>query len=404
MADLESLFAKRVQGSQSSIVRDLLQYSKMPNIVSLAGGIPAADMFDMEGINAALNEVIASGSVNAYQYSTTDGEEVLRKEIVRMIADRNIVATPDEVVVTSGSQQGLDLIARTFLEEGDTILVERPTYLAAIQGFKMTGATVEDIAGGADGIDVDALEARLKKGSVKALYIVPTFANPTGSTLSTEKRQRILALAVKYHFVIFEDDPYGEIRFTDSKVKPIYSLAKSDEEKAHIIYLSSFSKVLVPGLRLGFIVTNKVIRNKIVLCKQAVDLHTPVLSQLIVANYLKSGRLQPRIKAISKAYQARCQMLIDSLRKHLGDRITFAEPTGGMFLWARLPKGVDATKLLKYAIEAEVVFVPGAAFYVGMPEVETLRLSFATITDQIADEAGRRLAVALDRYQVEEAS
>ena len=399
MADLESLFAKRIQGSQSSIVRDLLQYSKMPNIVSLAGGIPAADMFDMEGINAALNEVITSGEVNAYQYSTTDGETVLQEEIVKLIADRDIKATVDEIVVTSGSQQGLDLISRTFLDEGDTILVERPTYLAAIQGFKMTGANVEDIEGGVDGLNVDALEARLEKGKVKALYIVPTFANPTGSTISQEKRKRILELAVKHNFVIFEDDPYGEIRFTESLAKPIYSMVTTEEEKEHIVYLSSFSKVLVPGLRLGFIVTSEKIRSKIVLCKQSVDLHTPVLSQLIVSNYLKSGRLQPRIKEISKAYEARCQLLIDSLRKHLGDKIRFTQPTGGMFLWATLPKGVSATKLLKHAIDAEVVFVPGAAFYVGTPEDETLRLSFATISEETADEAGRRLAIALANYQ-----
>ena len=399
MADLESLFAKRIQGSQSSIVRDLLQYSKMPNIVSLAGGIPAADMFDMEGINAALNEVITSGEVNAYQYSTTDGETVLQEEIVKLIADRDIKATVDEIVVTSGSQQGLDLISRTFLDEGDTILVERPTYLAAIQGFKMTGANVEDIEGGVDGLNVDALEARLEKGKVKALYIVPTFANPTGSTISQERRKRILELAVKHNFVIFEDDPYGEIRFTESLAKPIYSMVTTEEEKEHIVYLSSFSKVLVPGLRLGFIVTSEKIRSKIVLCKQSVDLHTPVLSQLIVSNYLKSGRLQPRIKEISKAYEARCQLLIDSLRKHLGDKIRFAQPTGGMFLWATLPKGVSATKLLKHAIDAEVVFVPGAAFYVGTPEDETLRLSFATISEETADEAGRRLAIALANYQ-----
>lgn len=399
MAGIESLFAKRIQGSQSSIVRDLLRYSKMPNIVSLAGGIPAADMFDMEGINAALNEVIESKEVNAYQYSTTDGELVLQEEIVKLIEERGIDAACDEIVVTSGSQQGLDLISRTFLDEGDVILVERPTYLAAIQGFKLTGATVEDVEGGPEGLNVDALEARLKKGPIKALYIVPTFANPTGSTLSDEKRERLLKLAVEHNFVIFEDDPYGEIRFTDQLAKPIYSLAKSEEEKEHIVYLSSFSKVLVPGLRLGFIVTSRKIREKIVICKQSVDLHTPVLSQLIVANYLKSGRLQPRIKEISKAYQKRCQHLIDSLKKHTEGKISFDAPTGGMFLWAKLPEGMSATELLKHAIDAEVVFVPGAAFYVGTPEDNTLRLSFATVTEESAEEAGKRLAIALKNYE-----
>lgn len=398
MANLESLFATRIQGSQSSIVRDLLQYSKMPNIISLAGGIPATDMFDMEGINAALKEVIESDEVGAYQYSTTDGEPELQAEIVKLVNDRGITAKCEEIVVTSGSQQGLDLIARTFLNEGDTILVERPTYLAAIQSFKMSGAVVQDIEGGAEGLDIDALEAYLQKEKVKALYVVPTFANPTGSTMPLESRQRLLALAVEHNFVIFEDDPYGEIRFSGERVPPIYSLAESEEEKQHIVYLSSFSKVLVPGLRLGFIITASRIREKVVIGKQSVDLHTPVLSQLIVANYLKSGRLPERIKEISKAYEERCQMLIDALNKHLGDRLQFAAPEGGMFLWAALPKGMSTEELLKYAIKAEVVFVPGSAFYVANPEVETLRLSFATISEKDADEAGRRLAVAFDQY------
>ncbi len=401
MANLESLFANRIQGSQSSVVRDLLKYSKMPNIISLAGGIPAADMFDMEGINAALKEVIDSNEVGAYQYSTTDGEPELKAEIIKLVEDRGIQSSLEEIVVTSGSQQGLDLISRTFLNEGDMILVERPTYLAAIQSFKMSGALVKDIEGGEKGLDVDQLERYLEKNRVKALYVVPTFANPTGSTMPLENRQRLLELAVKYNFVIFEDDPYGEIRFSGERVPPIHALAKSPEEKAHVVYLSSFSKVLVPGLRLGFIITAESICEKIVICKQSVDLHTPVLSQLIVTNYLKSGRLPGRIEEISRAYEERCEMLMNALKKHLGDQLQFSAPEGGMFLWAELPKGMSAEKLLHYGIEAEVVFVPGSAFYVENPKSETLRLSFATISEKDADEAGRRLAIAFERYRAD---
>ncbi len=406
MEDLNALFASRVVGAQSSIVRELLAFSKMPHIISLAGGIPATDMFDLEGIEAATLEAMKMG-VAAYQYSVTDGEPELRERITHLIEDRNIKAVKEQVVVTSGSQQGLDLVARTFLDAGDVVLVEQPTYLAALQVFRMAGAEIVSIKGSTEGLDLDALEATLRqlradKKRVKALYTVPTFANPTGSTMSEANRERLLSLAIEFNFVILEDDPYGEIRFEGERVPSIYALAQRLKKgEDHVVYLSSFSKILVPGLRLGFIVADKAIREKVVLIKQSVDLHTPVLPQLIVEKYLASGRLKDRIPAISKTYGERCQSLMNALNEYVGDDIVYQKPVGGMFLWAKLSNGISASKLLNYGKDAGVVFVPGAAFYASDADDSTLRLSFATINPEGAIEAAKRLATAIKNYKAD---
>ena len=406
MEDLNALFASRVVGAQSSIVRELLAFSKMPHIISLAGGIPATDMFDLEGIEAATLEAMKMG-VAAYQYSVTDGEPELRERITHLIEDRNIKAVKEQVVVTSGSQQGLDLVARTFLDAGDVVLVEQPTYLAALQVFRMAGAEIVSIKGSTEGLDLDALEATLRqlradKKRVKALYTVPTFANPTGSTMSEANRERLLSLAIEFNFVILEDDPYGEIRFEGERVPSIYALAQRLKKgEDHVVYLSSFSKILVPGLRLGFIVADKAIREKVVLIKQSVDLHTPVLPQLIVEKYLASGRLKDRIPAISKTYGERCQSLMNALNEYVGDDIVYQKPVGGMFLWAKLSNGISASKLLNHGKDAGVVFVPGAAFYASDADDSTLRLSFATINPEGAIEAAKRLATAIKNYKAD---
>lgn len=402
MTDFNHLFAQRVLGTPSSIVRDILDFSKMPHIISLAGGIPAPDMFDIEGIDEAL-KVAASFGIDAYQYSLTPGEVSLRDEIAKLLEMRNITTNREHLVVTNGSQQALDLVARSFLDEKDIILVGRPTYLAALQVFSMLGATMEEIDETVTGPDLDALEKRLEEGAaVKALYIVPTFANPTGYTMSEVDRLRLIDLAVKYRFIIIEDDPYGEIRFEGERVPSIYQLAQ-DHNKGldYIIYLSSFSKILVPGLRLGFVVAHPEIINKVVLVKQSVDLHTPVLPQLIVASYLESGRIKERIPAISKTYGERCYSLMRALDTHLSDKLTYNRPEGGMFLWGHLKNNINSQDLLKIAAEEGVVFVPGSAFYVKNPDLTTLRLSFATINEEGAEEAAKRLAKAIKRYENE---
>ncbi len=399
MSDFTNLLADRIQGTQSSVVRELLKYSKTPGIISLAGGIPAPDLFDMEGINAAL-KVAADSGVNAYQYSITEGETDLRVGISEMLVERGITASPDEVLVTSGSQQALDLVARSFLNKGDIILVERPTYLAALQVFSLCEAHVMDAEGDENGIDPDAVEAIVKSNKIKALYIVPNFANPTGSTLALARRQRLIELAVQYNFIIIEDDPYGQIRFDQNHLPSLYELSFGiDKAEGYVVYMSSFSKILVPGLRIGFIAACSKIRERLVIAKQALDLHTPVLCQRIVSAYLNSGRLKNRIPLLRSEYEKRCDSLINALNQYVGDKIIFKKPAGGMFLWGKLKAGINAQQLLPFAVEQQVVFVPGAAFYVRSPDTSSIRLSFVTITEAQAIDAAKRLNLAIQAYE-----
>lgn len=399
MSDFTNLLADRIQGTQSSVVRELLKYSKTPGIISLAGGIPAPDLFDMEGINEAL-KVAADSGVNAYQYSITEGETDLRKGISEMLVNRDITASPDEILVTSGSQQALDLVARSFLNKGDIILVERPTYLAALQVFSLCEAQIMDAEGDENGINPDAVEAIAKSNTIKALYIVPNFANPTGSTLKLSRRQRLIELAVQYNFIIIEDDPYGQIRFDQNHLPSLYQLSfATDQSQGYVVYMSSFSKILVPGLRVGFIAACKKIRERLVIAKQALDLHTPVLCQRIVSAYLNSGRLKTRIPLLRAEYEKRCDSLINALNQYVGDKITFKKPAGGMFLWGQLQDGISAQELLPFAVEQQVVFVPGAAFYVKNPDISSIRLSFVTITEIQAIDAAKRLNLAIQAYE-----
>ncbi|GBU10110.1 GntR family transcriptional regulator [Gammaproteobacteria bacterium] len=396
-SNLSKLLARRIQGTQSSVVRELLKYSKDPQIISLAGGIPAADMFDLEGINEAL-AIAANSGVDAYQYSMTDGELDLREQSCNLLEKRGIKSNPDEILITSGSQQGLDLVARVLLDKDDIILVERPTYLAALQVFSLSEAHIIDIEGDENGINPDAVEESLKKHKIKALYIVANFANPTGSTLTLARRKRLVELAILYDFIIIEDDPYGEIRFDNNEVPSLYECSKTTADACgRVIYLSSFSKILVPGLRVGLICACNELRERLVIAKQAFDLHTPVLCQRIVAAYLKSGRLEKRIPLLCMEYEKRCDSLINALNKHVGDVLSFKKPAGGMFLWGSL-NNIDAQKLLPFAVAQKMVFVPGAAFYVANPNINSIRLSYVTITSSQAEEAAKRLKAAITNY------
>lgn len=393
-----SLLAHRMLRTQSSAVRELLKYSKMPNVISLAGGIPAPDLFDITGLEGALDEELSERNRDTFQYGLTEGEPRLRQQIVAFMLQRGIRATADHVLVTAGSQQGLDLIARVFLNPGDTILVERPAYLAALQVFTLAEAHMLSVPADEQGIDVEQVEAILTSESVKAIYLVPNFGNPSGCTLAAERRQRLVQLASRYRVLIIEDDPYGEIRLQGEHLPSLYETAQGvPGAENSVIYLSSFSKILAPGLRTGWMVIPGAVYGHLAVAKQAIDLHTCTLSQRIIERYMASGRLQPRLSILRDSYRERRDALCDALRRHLGDAIQFNTPDGGMFLWGSFTSGVDAAEVLKYAIEAGVVFVPGAPFFVDDPEHNTLRLSYSTITAASADEAATRLATALQR-------
>ncbi|SEQ97605.1 DNA-binding transcriptional regulator, MocR family, contains an aminotransferase domain [Rosenbergiella nectarea] len=390
------MLSKKSAAIHSSPVRELLKFSKEPGFISLAGGIPATDMIDVEGIDSVLQQLLAEDHRDVFQYSVTEGEWPLRQSIANWTQNVGLPLDPQQILITNGSQQGIDLLNRVFLEKDDVVLVERPTYLAALQLLDYTEAVIEELAYQGDQIDLGALETRLAAGGVKMLYLIPTFANPTGRIIENEQRIEIVKLAHRYQVVIVEDDPYGHLAFTEQCRETFFSLAQQLYGVDHnVCYMSSFSKIFSPGLRLGWLALPEKFLMAVTVAKQALDLHTSTLNQHIAARYIASGRIDQRIALLKETYRQRRDGLIESLQRHLGDAITFNRPEGGMFLWCHLKEGMDASRLLKACIEEKVVFVPGDVFFAENPEKNALRLSYSMLTQQTADEAAVRIARAL---------
>ncbi|WP_224653464.1 PLP-dependent aminotransferase family protein [Pectobacterium versatile] len=394
---IEGLLAHRIAQLKSSAIRELLKHSKMENIISLAGGIPSEALFDFEGLSQATQLAITEQPKTAFQYGLTEGSGVLRDRIAELCAVRGVKTRGDDIVVTAGSQQALDLIMRAMVDPGDVFVVERPTYLAALQTLELAQAQVMSVSSDADGMVVDELEELLKKQRIKGVYIVPNFGNPSGVTLSYERRLKLIQLAERYGFVIIEDDPYGELRFTEERNPTLFQLAQEQlGSTEYVLYTSTFSKVLAPGLRLGWAILPDWLLHKVAIIKQAADLHASSLSQTVAECYLGLGRLDTQIEKIRHAYKHKGELLAQLVEKELGDVITFNQPKGGMFLWAKFRQDdFNTTEWLKKTLEQGVVFVPGEFFFPDNIDYSTLRLSFATATDEQMHEAVARLRRAL---------
>ncbi|MFJ5475915.1 aminotransferase-like domain-containing protein [Pectobacterium carotovorum] len=394
---IEGLLAHRIAQLKSSAIRELLKHSKMENIISLAGGIPSDALFDFEGLSQATQLAITEQPKTAFQYGLTEGSGVLRDRIAELCAVRGVKTRGDDIVVTAGSQQALDLIMRAMVDPGDVFVVERPTYLAALQTLELAQAQVMSVSSDADGMVVDELEELLKKQRIKGVYIVPNFGNPSGVTLSYERRLKLIQLAERYGFVIIEDDPYGELRFTEERNPTLFQLAQEQlGSTEYVLYTSTFSKVLAPGLRLGWAILPDWLLHKVAIIKQAADLHASALSQTVAECYLGLGRLDTQIEKIRHAYKHKGELLAQLVEKELGDVITFNQPKGGMFLWAKFRQDdFNTTEWLKKTLEQGVVFVPGEFFFPDNINYSTLRLSFATATDEQMHEAVARLRRAL---------
>jgi DNA-binding transcriptional MocR family regulator len=397
--DPAALLARRVTAMRSSAVRDLLHDARRPGMLSLAGGLPAPDLFDVEGLRAATDGVLLDAPREALQYGPTEGDGALRALLAAGLRAHGAAVDDERPVVTTGSQQALDLVARALLEPGDRVVVERPGYLAALQVFALTGAQCVGVPGDADGLRIDALPddaaAGPAQGPLKLVYVVTNFANPTGATLSLERRIALLEWAVRHRVFVLEDDPYGGLRVGGEALPPLIALARQVAGAAQWCgYASSLSKVLSPGLRVGFAILPDWLRAAVVRTKQAADLHTSSLAQAIAARYLASGRLDARMPAMREAYRERRDVLCDALAETFGDRLSFVRPDGGMFVWARFADGTDTTQLLPLARDAGMIFVPGEAFHDAEPDRATLRLSFATTTPAQERDAVARLARA----------
>ncbi|KAA1047037.1 PLP-dependent aminotransferase family protein [Pseudocitrobacter sp. 73] len=391
----EHQLASRATGLKPSAVRELLKHSKLPGVISLGGGIPAPELFDNEGIQLAVQQVMASQFQEAMQYSLSEGYPPLRQAIADICRQRGVACDASQVYITSGSQQSLDIVARTLLNPGDVVVVERPTYLAALQVFQLAQANIQSVDTDEDGMLVEQLADLVQTSPVKVVYLVPTFGNPGGKTLSEPRRRRLVELAKQHSFIIVEDDPYGEISFTDERPQPLYQHAMALGCTDQVIYTSTFSKILAPGMRVGWLVMPEWLASKAIIIKQATDLHTSTLSQQITAQYLSLNRLPAQIALIREDYRKKCETLASALEAKLGDHLAFSRPKGGMFLWAHFRYPFNATEWLKKTLENRVVFVPGEAFYNDAPDVTTLRLSYSTVSHEGLIEAVDRLAKSL---------
>jgi DNA-binding transcriptional MocR family regulator len=393
-------FADRLNAIETSAIRELFKLLGKPGIISFAGGFPDPALFDAEGIAQSSAAVLTSNPGPVLQYGATEGFQPLREGISQFMAGKGASVKPEGLIVTTGSQQALDLIGKTMISPGDKVIVEAPTFLATIQCFRLYGAHIIGAPIDADGVDVDKLEALILEHKPKLVYLIPTFGNPSGATLSLARRKRILEIAVRTQTLIVEDDPYGELYF-DAPPPPSL-LALSDGvpgSRDWLAHAGSFSKILSPGLRVGWMIAPPELLAKATMCKQFSDAHTSNLTQAICAHYLTLNRLNDTLGVVRRTYAERAQVMAESLRRELGDAIEFNQPRGGMFFWARLTgaKGMpaNAAEFAKRAIDKLVAFVPGAPFYAHDPDLATLRLSFATADVAKIEEGVARLGRAL---------
>ncbi|MCI3278944.1 aminotransferase-like domain-containing protein [Streptomyces cylindrosporus] len=384
--------AARARSVGGSPVRDILAVTARPEVINFAGGLPAPELFDAEGIAEAFRAVLAETPARALQYATTEGEPALRAALAERTTARGLPTDADDILVTTGSQQALSLLATALLEPGDTVLVESPCYLAALQAFALAGARIVAVPGDADGVDPAALEELVVRERPKLLYTVPTFQNPTGRTMSAGRRAAVAAVAGRCGLWIVEDDPYGELRFEGERVPWI---ASYEEARDRTVLLGSFSKVMAPGLRLGWLRAPARLRRACAVAKQAADLHTPTVNQLAAARYLADRDLDAHVARVAGAYRERRDAMLTGLADALPAGSVWERPEGGMFLWARLPEPYDTTALLAEVVRHDVAYVPGAPFYAAEPDRSTMRLCFVTQTPEEIGEGLRRLGVGL---------
>jgi len=393
-------FASRLDNVETSAIRELFKLLGTPGIISFAGGFPDSAMFDVDGLRAASERALAEEPGGALQYGATEGYEPLRTQLSAFMQTKGVEVAPSGLIVTTGSQQALDLLGKTMISPGDKVIVEGPTFLATIQCFRLYGAQLISAPVDANGVDTDKLEALIAEHKPRFVYLIPTFGNPSGATLSLERRKKVLEMAVKHQTLIVEDDPYGDLYFGEAPPPSLMALTEqvpgSRELMAHC---GSMSKVLSPGLRVGWMIAPAELLAKATMCKQFSDAHTSTFAQATAAQYLKSGRMPATLANVRKAYGERAAAMGAALTRELGDAITFTQPRGGLFFWARLTgangKLADANVLAKRAIEKLVAFVPGAPFYAEKPDVATLRLSFATANVEKIEEGIARLGEAI---------
>src|SRR5512133_1191697 len=396
----EYRYAHRTQKMGSSVIRELLKFTEQPDIISFAGGLPAPEVFPVKEFQEACNTVLQDHGAQALQYSTTEGYLPLREMIARHNARYSVHVTAENIMITSGSQQALDFIGRLFINRGDYVVVESPTYLGALQAWNAYGAQYISVPSDENGMIMDHLEEALRIGP-KFIYILPNFQNPSGSTLSLERRKRLILLADQYGVPIVEDDPYGQLRFDGDHIPSVATLDSryrndnDGEYTGNVIYLSTFSKLLALGLRLVWVIAPPQVIRLLVMIKQAADLHTSSFNQHVAYEVAKGGFLDEHVKVIRATYKERRDVMIEMMEEMFPAGVSWTKPQGGMFLWGVLPENVDAAEVLKVAVERKVAFVPGGSFHPNGGGTNTMRLNFSFSSPDTIREGITRLGVTL---------
>ena len=393
-------YAQRTQRMASSTIRELLKLTEKPDIISFAGGLPAPDVFPVEEFSEACQRVLRDCGPTALQYGTTEGYLPLREMIARHTARYGLEVSADNILITSGSQQALDLLGRIFINGGDRILVESPTYMGALQAWNAYGAEYVPVPMDEDGMITDDLEEALRVGP-KFIYVLPNFQNPTGVTLSLERRKQLIELADRYGVPIIEDDPYGQLRFEGEHISPIvvlddlYRNNSSHCYHGNVIYLSTFSKILAPGLRLAWVVAPPEVIRKLVQAKQGADLHTSTFTQIVAHEVSHGGFLDKHIQKICQVYGERRNVMLGAMDAYFPPEVDWTQPKGGLFLWGRMPENLDANEVLALALEHKVAFVPGGPFFPRGGGENTMRLNFSNAKPEKIQEGISRLGSVL---------
>jgi 2-aminoadipate transaminase len=395
-------FANRTQKMQSSAIRELLKISNLPGVISFAGGLPSPDVFPTKRFIEACDILLRERGDQALQYGTTEGFLPLREMICERSGRYGININPENVLITNGSQQALDLIGKVFINEGDKILCESPTYLGAIQAWRVYGADFVSVDTDADGMIPESLESKMDQNP-KLLYLLPNFQNPMGCTLSEERRHKIIGIAHKFQVPIIEDDPYGQLRFEGNHLSPVLLLDAelrgnhSNEYNGNVIYLSTFSKILAPGLRLAWAIAPKEVILKLVQAKQGADLHTSTFAQMVAHQVCKNNFLDDHIPFIREVYGKRRNLMIELIEEVFPPGVSYVRPEGGLFLWITTPPEIDTTELLPLAVAEKVAYVPGTPFYPNGGGHNTMRLNFSNASEEEIRQGMTRLGEVLKK-------
>jgi len=365
-------FSERAQQLQSSFIREILKITQRPEIISFAGGLPSPATFPVERMKAAYNKVLSDSGKVALQYGPTDGYAPLREWIANSLSNEGSTILPEQILMTSGSQQALDLLGKVLVDEGSRVLVETPSYLGALQAFSVYRPEFKSVDTDEHGLVPSSIDA-VAEGA-RMLYALPNFQNPTGRSLSVERRHELVETCARLGIPLIEDDPYGSLSYKGAPSPKMVAMNPDG-----VIYMGSFSKVLTPGIRLGYVCAPLPLVRRLELAKQAADLHTAQLTQMVVHEVVKDGFLDQHIPTIRQLYGDQCQVMLDAMKEHFPAGVSWTQPEGGMFIWVTLPQQIDAMKLLEQSLAARVAFVPGAPFYANDPATNTLRLSFVTV-------------------------